>query len=931
MASIMTGIQLQDNFSSVLYNVCSAVNLALSSMTDLQGTMGAEMNMAALEGARSQIDSATAALNEMNEAMQNISPPPIPTPEPFQWQSNPLPVFTGTGMERFQQEAQSANAMLQQLSHTQDSIARQAFQTNLLSPEAFRDMNSLAVRVNNLRERIQAISENPLNMGTEQANNALEQLRAQLNNAILQQNDLNDAMERGDLSDINSAYLQLSQIVGDTERHIRDNTDEQGRFNHQIRDGISASNGLMSSIKGIVSAYAGVQGIRKAFAFVQDCTEAFNTQLNAENQLMAVLGNMLDEDYVAQFELETTADTTGAINEINAIQSSVDEVVIPVSAATNALQAEFDAITAKASEIQSKGIYGDEAMIAGAAEFATYFSDTDAITAMMDTLSDYAMGMSGGGEIDANSMVNYATSLGKIMTGSYDAMTKKGFEFTEAQKAIIEGSATQEQIAATLGQDYLAMSDEMQQAAAISQVIEESWGGLYETMSNTPEGQIIQMTNAWGDMKEVVGGQLYPYVLLFVDTITENWGTIQTVVDGITTGLEYLFVVLSWLLDGAINFVQFISDNWSVISPIVYGVAAALLMYLTYLGIVNAIEIVSTAIKMGMVIAEYAHAAATGTAVAATTAETAAQMGLNTALLACPITWIILGIIALIAVIIAVANYIANTTDVAQSAFGVICGAVAVAGAFIYNNAIGLINAIIQAVWTVVDPILGVIEWILNVMKGGFDSFGAAVANLLGQICSWFLSLGKIVTKIIDAIFGTNWTAGLEALQSSVISWGKNENAITLDRNAPTFGNRIEYGAAFQAGANWGDSVANKVSSAFNKKTGNDSQYQAGTYDYTGAGTGAGSDSGKTAANTGQTAANTAAIANSLDISNEQLKYLRDIAERDTVNRFTTAKIKVDMTNHNNVNSGMDLDGIVNGLTLAVEDAMSKTAEGVHI
>lgn len=355
MSSIMTGIGLQDNFSSVLYNVCSAVNLALTSMTDLQGTMGAEMNMTALERARSQIDAATVALNEMNEAIQNTSSPPVPDPEPFQWHSDPLPVFTGTGMERFQQEVQSANAMLQQLSHTQDSIARQALQTNILSPEAFRDMNSIAVRVDHLRERIQAISENPVNMGTEQANNELEQLRAQLNNAILQQNDLNDAMERGDLNDINSAYLRLSQIVGDTERHIRDNTDEQGRFNRQIRDGTSASSGLMSSIKGIVSAYAGVQGIRKAFAFVQDCTEAFNTQLNAENQLMAVLRNMLDENYVAQFELETTADTTGAINEINAIQSSVDEVVVPVSAATNALQAEFDAITAKAAEIQSKG------------------------------------------------------------------------------------------------------------------------------------------------------------------------------------------------------------------------------------------------------------------------------------------------------------------------------------------------------------------------------------------------------------------------------------------------------------------------------------------------------------------------------------------------------------------------------------------------
>ena len=71
-------------------------------------------------------------------------------------------------------------------------------------------------------------------------------------------------------------------------------------------------------------------------------------------------------------------------------------------------------------------------------------------------------------------------------------------------------------------------------------------------------------------------------------------------------------------------------------------------------------------------------------------------------------------------------------------------------------------------------------------------------------------------------------------------------------------------------------------------------------------------------------------MADSLDISNQQLKYLRDVAERDIVNRFTTASIKVEMTNNNNVNSKMDLDGIVDGLTTAVGDAMYKMSEKVH-
>ena len=62
----------------------------------------------------------------------------------------------------------------------------------------------------------------------------------------------------------------------------------------------------------------------------------------------------------------------------------------------------------------------------------------------------------------------------------------------------------------------------------------------------------------------------------------------------------------------------------------------------------------------------------------------------------------------------------------------------------------------------------------------------------------------------------------------------------------------------------------------------------------------------------------------------EDLKYLRDLAEQEVINRFTTAEIKVDMTNHNTINSEMDLDGIINYLGEGIYQAMEVAAEGVH-
>lgn len=816
----------------------------------------------------------------------------------IEWHSPGVEIFTGNGTERFQQEVQSANNMLNTLNNTQASIATRAAQVNIFPPNMMADINNMQNRLQAIQTRIQAIESNPVNMGTDTANAELEQLRSQLYQAVQEQESMNRAVQNMDIQAANQSYLRLQQVIGGTERHIRDNVDEQGRFNNAVQEGTDSAAGLKSIIANVVDGFDGMAVLDKAKSWIEDCTAAFNTQLSTNTQLITALTNILDKDYVAQFEVDAGADTTVAVNEINDIQNRIDEIAVPVTAEEKALTTAYNEITAKASEIQGRGIYSDEVMIAGATEFTTYFSDIDAITMMMDTLSNYAVGMSGGGALDSSAMIGYATELGEIMSGSYEAITNKGFEFTNAQKAIFEGEASRQQIVSTLGEEYLEMSSDMQAAAVISQVIGEKWGGLYEIISNTPEGKIIQMNNNWRNMKEVVGGQLYPYVLLFVDAITENWGTIQVVIDAITLGLQYMLGFFSWLVEGAIGFAQVIIDNWSWISPIIYGIIGALALYYVWQTL--------CAIATGVV--------------------STAQEILNAVMSANPIMIVVFAIIALIVLFYAAVAAVNKFAGTSISATGIICGAFMVAGAFILNVIIGALNAMIQAVWSIfVEPFIGIIEFVLNVANGGFNSFGDTVANLIGQIISWFLSLGKVVTKIVDAIFGTDWTSGLNELQSKVLEWGKNDSAITLERTAPSIDSRFEYNTAWDIGYSFGEGIDEKIAN-FNPSSLFGTTDISSADDYANALT-----SGEIGSGIDDISGNTGAMADAMDITGEELKYLRDIAEQEVINRFTTAEINIEQTNHNTISGKMDLDGIVSGLTDAMYEAVETSAEGVHI
>ena len=382
-----------------------------------------------------------------------------------------------------------------------------------------------------------------------------------------------------------------------------------------------------------------------------------------------------------------------------------------------------------------------------------------------------------------------------------------------------------------------------------------------------------------------------------------TWGQVWTQMGNIALKVTRpLLTAINWL-----------ANNLSVIGPILLGLGAAFLVFQVAAHWTQIAAVATAAYHAVVNLLSIGFGVLTGN----TAAASAAVFTFNSALLASPITWIIMLIAVVIGLLYGVVAIINKVTGSSISATGLICGAIAVAGAFIGNTVIGLLNALIQYIWAIfVAPFLGIVEWILNVCNGGFNSFGDAVANLIGQIIGWFLNLGKVVTTIIDAIFGTNWTAGLESLQSSVTAWGKNENAITLDKNAPTIDYRFEYGDAWAAGNDFGKGIDAKLGGMFNMGDLGDSS---------------GFDLGDIAAYTGETADNTGKTADALAVTEEQLEYLRDIAERDAINRFTTAEVKIDMTGMTNrIDGSADLDGVISQLTEGFTEALVTAAEGVH-
>ena len=881
MATIKSSIELYDAFTAPMMDIIQAVNMGLSAMENLQQGMNQSVDTASIDGARDALNQATEAAQALEAAMQGVDiseqtnpvqvpvqpeipdpivPPSDPVTVPVQWQSENFESFLSSGTERFQQEIQSANSMMDSLNQKQAQIAATAASTSVLPSNAVTDINNVGSRLQAVQQRIQQIENNPLNIGTDTANAALEQMRGQLAQALEAQNDLNAALDNMDVSAANTAYSQLSQTIGNTERFIRDNVNEQGQFNQSIQEGVAQADKLTDTIKGAVTAYISVQSIGKALD-ISDQLTLTTSRLDMMNDGVQSTAELVNMVYAA------AQDARGSFSQMADVVARFGN---------NAK----DAFSSSEEVVAFADLIQKQMTIAGA-------STQEAANAELQLSQALGSGVLRGDELNSifeqapNLIQNVADYL-NVPIGQIREMAADGELSADIVKTAIFSAAD----------DINSKFESMPM----------TWSQIWQSMQNTA---LIAFQPVLQNLNDLA-----------------NSDVLQASIQNAIGAMSALANILLDVFDLVVSISAFVSDNWGWIAPIVWGIVAAFTAYNVVLGIYNGIQAVSNGLKAASAMADQIHAAALMMESGATFTATAAQYGFNAALLACPVTWIVAAVLALIVILYALVGIINQVAGTSISATGLITGAVAVAGAFILNIGIGLYNSFIAVIAAFVNFFIGIIEWVLNAANGGFNSFGDAVANLIGQIISWFLSLGQIVTTIIDAIFGTDWTAGLEGLKNSVTQWGKNENAITLDRmDTSTAGlQRFDYGDAASAGYDFGAGLESKVGNLFNS-----SGSIPSVEDYAGL-----IADNANLSTLPDIADNTGKIKDTLSDTDEDLKYLRDMAEMEVINRYTTAEIKIEQNNHNTVNNGMDLDGVVSALTDGLMEAIEVTAEGVH-
>lgn len=689
------------------------------------------------------------------------------------------------------------------------------------------------------------------------------------------QNSMGESMDTTTFEAAENAIRQAGAAMESLERQaeevnhaVQHNTTEQDEFNQSIREGATASNSLLSGLKKIAGTYLTIQGIGKVIGLSDTMTQT-------------------------EARLNLIVDDGGSVEELqqkifNAAQDARADYLTTADAISKLGTQAGDAFTSNDELIAFTTLLNKEFVNAG-----TSAQGIDSV--MLQLTQSMAAGKLQGEELNAV-LDNAAPIVSKIKTYLEEV---QGIDATNIKELASEGVLTADVIKNAM----FYASDKINQTF-------DSMPMTFEQVANSIKN------NALNEFEPV---------LQKLNDIA-NSERFNSMVNGVIGGLSMTADVAVETFDIFTSGAAFVYDNWSLISPVIYGVATAMGIYTAAVVANNIAQGISNTIKTIAAIAAVAHGTATAAEAAATTGMTAAQISFNAALLACPITWIVIGILAIVAAIGVVTAVINKACGTTISAGGMIVGTVYYIMGAITNCGLLLDNILfgaIEAAKATGNNIMEAFKVSIYRVESIFYAFGAVALGVIADIAA---DLSKLPFVQFDAAgLGAKASeyAG-KALEKANYKGDYQDIGAAWDKGFNTY-EYLDLDAEFDRGYEWGAELQAKVSSALDFGSGNENTttYNPGDYlsDLEGA-------ANNVAGSTADTAKNTADIADALDITNEELKYLRDIKEREVIDRTVYKDIIVDMSGTQNiVKNEADLDGLSSKLANELAEKIKISAE----
>lgn len=438
----------------------------------------------------------------------------------------------------------------------------------------------------------------------------------------------------------------------------------------------------------------------------------------------------------------------------------------------------------------------------------------------------------------------------------------------------------------------------------------------------------------WEQTLEMFANKAYMAFKPLGNKINEiaNSPTMQVLFENIGNALVPIANALTWIVDKVSAIGGAVVDNWSTIEPILDTAIALTTTYTVALGVNSAAIGLNKLVLAGYGLVAAVHCASLAMQTGATFSATAAQWGFNAALLACPLTWIIIGIIGIIGAIYFATAQINKTTGTAYSATGIICGCISTVWAVIWNVAMAIADLLFGVAGIIINLLKSVGNFLANVFKDPV----ASVIYLFRDMANTVLSILQSIAASMDKIFGTNQAAAV----GNWMQWVDNEaeklvNKLSPDSdyekvfNIDTFTSedffgvkRLGYYDTYMKGYNW---VANLFKSD-NEKDEKDEKDDDDKFKFDP------SEFKNLINGTDKTAKNTKDIAKNTEKATSLLELVKNNWEKEAIMKYTASAktITYDLSGMTNTynNTGEAFDA-VKELGMYLNRKMSTSAEGV--